>query len=74
MRQKFVAFLPVTGPRRYVRPDSIGVTWIGFSQAVFDAEGPSDETDGFDDTDRYTKIEMDDTDPFFRDNWIALEV
>ncbi len=74
MRQKFVAFLPVTGPRRYVHPDSAGVTWVGFSQAVFDAGGLSEnENDKFN-WDRYTQIEMGDTDYFIRDNWIALEV
>ena len=74
MRQKFVAFLPVTGPRRYVHPDSAGVTWMGFSKAVFDAEGPSEnETDKFDWV-RYTLIDEGDTVYFLRDNWIALEV
>ncbi len=74
MRQKFVAFLPVTGPRRYVRPCPGGQTWIGFADAVFAAEGPSEnETDKFD-WDRYTQIEWGDTDYFLRDNWIALEV
>ncbi len=74
MRQKFVAFLPVTGPRRYVHPDPTGVTWIGFSQAVFDAEGISEnENDKFD-WDRYTVIEKADMHYFLRDNWIAIEV